>query len=256
MSCHWARDFEAEAWRIATAAEAVSARVELVTRKEWSIEPQPVFELFHEYLADLEYFFPDRMYKRCKGCAELGVTFRIPDSGSACRISRNSGVPAARSGRCERWLLQGFRSRPPARECDAHVRMRMRMRRATRPSAPPMAARDSEERDGAEWPRRHRRWNVQPLLSCLFWGNTCNCDWTAIHARTCGVLGRAESRPRARKLMFREHWLPSPRYWYRHAISGHVCRAPVFVCVCWLKSRDVKLSVMHEFQPNNALNSR
>ena len=53
-------------------------------------------------------------------------------------------------------------------------------------------------------------------------------------------------------------WLPSPRYWYRHAISGHVCRAPVFVCVCWLKSRDVKLSVMYEFQPNNAyaLNSR
>ena len=68
-----ARDFEAEAWRIAIAAEAVSARVELVPRKEWSIEPQSVFDLFHEYLADLKYFFPDRMYKRCKGCAELMI---------------------------------------------------------------------------------------------------------------------------------------------------------------------------------------
>ena len=127
----------------------------------------------------------------------LGVTFRIPDSGSACRISRNSGVPAARSGRCERWLLQEFRSRPPAREWDAHVRMR----RATRPSAPPMAARDSEERDGAEWPRRHRRWNVQPLLSCLsgeYVQLRLDCHSRA-HMRGAWPC----SRPRARKLMFR-----------------------------------------------------
>ena len=179
------------------------------------------------------------------------MTFRIPDSGSACRISRNSGVPAARSGRCERWLLQEFRSRPPARECDAHVRMRMRMRRATRPSAPPMAARDSEERDGAEWPRRHRRWNVQPLLSCLSGEYVqLRLPFTRAHAGCLAVLAAACTQADV------PCWLPSPRYWYRHAISGHVCRAPVFVCVCWLKSRDVKLSVMYEFQLSNALNSR